>query len=513
MNLKKQTLAVSEVASNYNEITSVDNDIIVPDVKPDVLKILQTSHKIIITQCNIQKDRVYVQGIIRLCILYIPDGDVIGNIKSMNLSMDFSHVIPAEGIRPEMRAFAQAEIDSLDCSLINSRKINVRGEIEINVRIICGTTINVPVEIEDADVNSKRETLKISNSVDCDEREIHFSETLEVPAGKPYIGEILRIDGIIIPRDQRFADGKVVLKADLKISTLYEADEENLSLQLMEQEIPLTEALSFPELTDKMNIDADYALKEISYEVIADDNGNTCLVKVWGTVSAFIKGTEEIELEALTDLYSMNENLEVKQEKCCIEQLCTTGDAHHASKEAIIIPDYLPEIMQVCDLNAYPKITSVSISDGSVSVKGYLASNLLYLSTDSSIPVSGFNHNTDFLIEIPVADACPDMVCDAKAELDHLAYNITSGRGLELRYIIVISVKLCRKERLSFIDSVTLSEEPLSPMPPMIIYFSEDNELVWDIAKKYRTTPEKIMDTNHLDCDTLKQGQRICIFR
>ncbi len=512
MNLKKQTLGVSEVASNYNEITSVDNDIIVPDVKPDVLKILQTSHKIIITQCNIQKDRVYVQGIIRLCILYIPDGDVIGNIKSMNLSMDFSHVIPAEGIRPEMRAFAQAEIDSLDCSLINSRKINVRGEIEINLRIVCGATLNIPVEI-DGDVNSKREKIKISNSIDCDEREIHFSDTLEVPSGKPYIGEILRIDGTVIPKDQRFADGKVVLKADLKISTLYEADEENILLQLMEHELPVTEALNFPELTDKMTIDADYALKDISCEVIADDNGNTGLLKIWGTVSVFVKGTEEIELEALTDLYSMNENLEVKYEKCSLEQLCTTGSAHHASKESIMIPDYLPEIMQVCDLSAYPKITSVSINDGSVSLKGYLASNLLYLSSDSSVPVSGFNHNTDFLIEIPVSDACPDMVCDAKAELDHLAYNITSDRGLELRYIIIVSVKLCRKEMLNFIDSVALSEEPLSPMPPMIIYFPEDREQVWDIAKKYRTTTEKIMGINHLESDTLKQGQRICIFR
>ena len=512
MNLQKQTLDVSEVASNYNEITSVDNDIIVPDVKPDVLKILQTSHKIIITQCSIQKDRVYVQGIIRLCILYIPDGDVIGNIKSMNLSMDFSHVIPAEGTRPEMRAFAQAEIDNLDCSLINSRKINVRGEIEINVRIICGATLNIPVEI-DGDVNSKRENIKISNSVDCDEREIHFSDTLDVPSGKPYIGEILRIDGTVFPKDHRFSDGKVILKADLKISSLYEAEEENVSLQLMEHEIPLTEALSFPELTDRMTIDAEYVLKDIFHEVIADDNGNNCMIKVWGTVSAYIKGTEEIELEALTDLYSMNENLDVKYEKCSLEQLCTTGNAHHASKEALIIPDYLPEIMQVCDLNAYPKITSVIIGDGSVSVKGYLATNLLYLSPDNSAPVSGLNHNTDFLIEIPIPEACSDMVCDAKAELDHLAYNITSGRGLELRYIIIISVKLCRRERLSFIDSVTLSDEPLSAMPPMIIYFPEEREQVWDIAKKYRTTPEKIININHLENETLKSGQRICIFR
>ena len=51
------------------------------------------------------------------------------------------------------------------------------------------------------------------------------------------------------------------------------------------------------------------------------------------------------------------------------------------------------------------------------------------------------------------------------------------------------------------------------PCPPVVIYFADEGEKVWDIAKRYSVTPDSIMLTNKLDSESLKKGQKICIFK
>ena len=75
MELVKENVTVNQVSCKGDTQVLVDEDIIVPDVKPDILKILQLDAVSCITNKEITNGRVNVTGRVDLKILYIPDSD------------------------------------------------------------------------------------------------------------------------------------------------------------------------------------------------------------------------------------------------------------------------------------------------------------------------------------------------------------------------------------------------------------------------------------------------------
>ena len=91
--LSKESINTAEVlCTKYNQ-TLVESDIIVPDVKPDIAKILDVNGTVSMTQKNIQQDKAYIQGTVKITVLYLPDGDVVGRVKSLTATQDFNHTI------------------------------------------------------------------------------------------------------------------------------------------------------------------------------------------------------------------------------------------------------------------------------------------------------------------------------------------------------------------------------------------------------------------------------------
>ena len=91
INLIKEEIRTMEVACQKYSQTMVESDVIVPDVKPDIKKVLEVSGTVAVTQKMLQQDKVFIQGVIRMTVLYVPDGEDSCAIKSLFTTQEFSH--------------------------------------------------------------------------------------------------------------------------------------------------------------------------------------------------------------------------------------------------------------------------------------------------------------------------------------------------------------------------------------------------------------------------------------
>ncbi len=513
--LKKEHLCLTRVVCSRYCQTTAECDIIVPDVKPDVLKVLRVSSDAFITQKTLQTDKVFIQGIIRLDIIYIPDGNVLGSVKSISCTHDFNHTIDVKGVKPGMSLVAEAECDTPEFTLVNSRKLNIRNKIGINIKVSTASEVDIATAIEgDESVQTNLQHLKICNSC-CDaERDIIIRERLEVPAGKPDIGEILKISAKPTPVEIKLLEGKTIVKGELKVCTMYCDNAEDSTIQCMEHCVPFTEILEVDGVGENMSGEIDYVIKNINSEIGRDGDGDKRILNAEITVGACLKATEIVECDAICDAYGLKCELAIETDECPMEQLIEATQTNVSQRETICVPDYLPDIHQICDCSGIPSIENVVAEKGAVTVSGFMTCNPVFLTTDKDTPLSGFSHVLPFSHTFEIADIRETSICDAKAELEHLSYTISDARNIEIRSVIALSLKAVNSDNCKYVSAIDYDKDAPAPcVPSMVVYFVQRGDTLWNIAKRYRTTPKAILAANGNEAECIKPGNRIYIFK
>lgn len=513
INLSKERLKTGEVLALKYGQTMVEGDIIVPDVKPDVKKVLSVSGEVCVKQRLVQQDRVYVQGAVKLTILYLPDGEVIGKIKSITTSQEFNHSIDVSGATPDMQIMAEAEPESFDFSLINSRKVNVRCVLGIGVKVTRPVELEIATGTEDGDsIQTQCEKMLVCNSTDSVPCQVVLREQLELPSGKPTIGEILKISVIPCSQELQMLEGKAVAKGQVKVCVLYGAEDEEGSVQYMEHMIPFTEIFDVAGAEEDMDGEVDYTVGEVYTEVREDTDGEARCLGIEILLDAMVKGSETREIAAISDAYALDGDVEIIREGYNIEQLIDNLTAQLSHKDSVEIPEMMPRITQVCDVNANAKVNKIVIENGSIVVHGSVTTTILYLSDDDMTPVASFAHTSDFTHSLDSGRVGPDCACDAKVWVDHVSYNLNGSDEMELRFVICINLKVVKSGKTELVTEIRPVEmSAQTACPSIVIYFVQPGDTLWNIAKRYHTTVDAIKQMNGLESDKLSIGQQIKI--
>lgn len=512
-NLLKEEIQIGEVICQKCSQTRVESDVIVPDIKPDIRKILEVSGNVCITQKYIQQDKVFIQGNVSMTALYAPDGEVIGKIKSITVSKEFNHTIDCRSAMPDMQLTAEAEIENLDYTAVNSRKLNLRCMLNIGIKVTKTATVSISTDVEESKgIALKKDRLRIISNTDPSECKIILREQLDLPSGKPTIGEILKITAIPSSTELCMMENKAVAKGQVQICVLYNADDENNSVQFTEYTLPFTEIIDIPGATEDMDGEIEYYVNDMYHEAREDSDGEIRNLGIELVLNAELKGSRITEAEGITDAYSINIPLSVSTKSHKIEQLLENSSAEISHKDTAHLPAMMPDIARIYNVNSNASIENISVSNGEINVHGKISTNILYLSDDNETPVASFNHISDFSHTFALPDVCDETICDARIFMNHVSYTLNGDNSLDLRFVIGLSVKSLTACEITLIDNISENESgDLVPNPCMVIYFVQKGDSLWEIAKHYRTTVEDIKTLNELDSDLIYPGQQIKI--
>ncbi len=513
LKLQKEHINLSDtVCSKYCQ-TTVESDIIVPDIKPDILKVLQISNSILITKKTIQADKVYIQGIVRGNILYVPDLDEPRGIKSIPFTMDFSHSADVSGATPDMNLWIDADCSNTDYTLVNSRKLNLKCKAGFSLRLTRTCEIDISTGIDDnPDVFTKNKKMKIYNPCINTERSVVIKEKLEIPEGKPSICEILKLSAKTCAVDMKITNEKAAINGEIVVSALYCRDDGNP--EFIEQTIPFSEIIEIDGLNECMSGEIECSICDQYFEICTDSDGDKRILSCEFTLNMAISTYSTLECSAIEDAYCSKGNLNLEKASYTIEQLIESTAAQCPLKESVGIPDYLPEIHRLCDYEASSNIENISITTDAVTINGYITCNLLYLTQDPTSPVAGFTHILPFSHTFNIPGVTEDTLCDVKADTEHIGCTIDGARLLTLRAIVSLSIKAICPEKAQLISEITPEETSSLPKcPSMTIYFVQKNDTLWDIAKRYRISPESIISTNGAETEILKPGTRLILLK
>ena len=105
------------------------------------------------------------------------------------------------------------------------------------------------------------------------------------------------------------------------------------------------------------------------------------------------------------------------------------------------------------------------------------------------------------------------MMCDVNISVDHINYSIVTSNELEFRIIASLDTRIISKLNVSYVSDIETEELPENgSMCCIKIYFVRPGDRLWDIAKRYRSTPERIITENELSGESdICPGKKLII--
>ena len=228
MELVQDTFTVSRTVCRGTTQTMSGGDIIVPDTKADILKIIQVDADAHITDRSIRDGKLILSGRTDLKILYIPDSDS-DKICSIISSFDFSQDISCKNADEDMHLLASANVSRAEFSVINSRKLHIKAIIALGYEVTDTAEESVVTDVdEDSGAQAKRETINLQNIADICAHSFSIQENLEIPGSQPPVKELLKADIQISDTEYKTVTGRIILKGALSVCLLYISDENNI---------------------------------------------------------------------------------------------------------------------------------------------------------------------------------------------------------------------------------------------------------------------------------------------
>lgn len=517
LELLKEAFKVNNLLGEDTIQTVIDNDIIVPDTKPDIARVLLLDGDVFITGCDTGTDRVVTSGCIVCKILYISD-DEQKSIKGIVSNIPFSETSDIQNVRSGMKSRARALIEHMDYNLINGRKINVKAILSKNVRVYDEIEREISCDIAGIDnIQVLKESVVLNTFLGSNKVNFIIKEDLELSSSKPTIGEIVRNDVKISNKDFKVTDGKIFVNSDIGISTLYIADDEERSLQFMENELVFNQFVELEDVDENTIVDIDYELIDYKIDAVEDTDGELRLIRAEIALNIYANGVCQKTIEVLSDAYSPSSRIALERQQINIDELFSENRSQIVIRDTVALDECNPNVSEIFNVLCKYSVSESRIEDNKITIEGSVENNILYLANNEEQPVFCFKKEIPFTHEIEIKGIRSSMQYDFSLEVEHCNYSMLTSEQVEIRNVLGVNTKVQSMKTVPIINKANenlIDEKKQLSLPSVIVYITQPGDSLWKIAKKYGTTVDELMKINNLsENDILMPGQQILILK
>lgn len=504
INIKNETLPLcSGVCRTKNNFIS-ECDVIVPDSKPDILKVLQLSARPKVTSCETRSGHVIISGSITYDILYLADSQE-KCVKSITTSCEFSNMVRDNSVSEAMLTFADVDVRELNCNVANCRKLSLRASLCLNLRVYSTHRIDV---ISDIDGACTQKT-ELSSGVICAHAQdtTLITDSFSLSSGKAPIEEILKSDAEIIDSSLKVIDDKAIFKGNMRVTVLYLSQE---SLEYAQTEISFAHVLETDGIRENMDCEHIVKLLDISASCSPNDEGVNCIIDISTQIFMRVIARCTTTISCVTDAYLPHGNLDIKSTPISVDSVETVINRDVDFREKVILPDTLPPIGSIYQVVARPFTESCITEGNSLKVSGYTEVYILYLSEDTSAPACSYKTNVDFSVvcDSPGCSITPVASC----KLRNISYTINAENSIEIRGSIDVNVQCIRTVEADIIYSAQVGEYTPVQRPSIIVSCVCPGWSLWDIAKEYGVNQRDILLANALSSENeIESGMALII--
>ncbi len=479
----------------FTQIT-LDDDYIVKDNKPDVIRTIYTKGDIRLEDTRVGNQVVWITGKLHFSCLYQSDNES-RRLDSLEGDIPFQEKLMMDDVNEMDDVSLEAVLEDLTIGIINSRKLVIRAVVSLSAVshrdedyvITCG--INSGGEYEER----KRE-LEMLCLADAKKDVIRMQKEMLLPNTRTNIGEIIFYQVDFRNQDFGVKESGVGIQMDAQVWVLYRSESTG-EYECFETTVPLSGEIELYGMNPSDVFWMKVQPLEIQIEPREDYDGEARMLGMEVSFAIELQLYREESTQLLLDAYSLDKELLLERMPFSNNTLLMKNVSKIRLLEQQKIEPKKERILQICGSNGRLVLDRVQKQENGVLIEGILFVTILYNTTEDAMPYQGHASQLPFEQFIEIANYSEAANTRIEANVEQLQVNLLDNTEYEVKALIQIGVLAILPQPVSNITR--MNEEPLDiemlqKQPGIIGVLRDEGEELWDIAKKYHATAENIIE-------------------
>lgn len=484
--------------------TFIETEAVVPDKKSDVYDIVKTEGYISIKKIEVADGKIVCKGSFNYNVIYITDDK--NTVSSVDGKIDINEVIEKDNIIQDMEYMLFPEIEHVDCTIMNERKIRVGALMNIRGSLFDKQKLDIVKDVSQVEgIQKHRKEISYQDIIGIEKSESVIRDTITINTEE--LQSIISLNPYVRIKESRIADNKVIIGGVVEVNPLACTYDSEL-VELDRIGIEFTQFIEVPGVCDGMTEETLLSMGDFNYIFKQNGDSNTGILEIDCTVGCKVKVTDETTREVLQDAYSPQKIIKFDHRSIEVNKTLNSGTETFIVRESIKNANDDIQIKDIVSVCPTISIENSYIEEDKSIIQGIIKVDILY------VPVEGLRIVYKISEEIPfehdtaienLTDTCKifSTACIEKIDVD------LNRDQIDLSMKIKRFTEAVDKKPESFIvKGDDLGVYDLSKAPSIIVYICKEGDNLWNIAKKYNTTESEIAELNEIKIEEpLKLGK------
>lgn len=470
---------------------------VLPDYLGDVKKVLSSSAKAVPSGKFVADDALETSGIVQYDVIYL---DSENKLSGASFSSDYDTTVDVD--ESYLDSYIRTSVSTYSIRLTGPRRISAKANVTLDGIISCNDDISVSGSAFDGTYSPKLRYEKIRiermKSTDTLERE-YAEEVMKLDGVNADEIEIVTNSAIVRITDAETIDGGVVVRGVISFVSIIRVNSEPPFA--ITRDIPFEETVEIEGAALGSWALADAYLSSVTSSVNDSDGGASVVANVIMDISAIELRNEECELT--TDAYLCERDTDEEYDNFKYTEHLFSGKTELSSTIKIPISDCLGEgFSEFLIITAMFRAPEVDSSESDVKIKAEAQFSGIACEINSenesnlvpvkfSAPISfDVNKNCQIADGSALSVKLSPCLVDWNVDVDRLTLKCwTDAR---------IWSSVDRSARRLVSSEVVGETEYKRSLSQIQVYYPEQGEDLYSVAKKFHTTVEAIASCNEL---------------
>lgn len=312
--MEKQKMRINRKVMQKEKEFEVRADIIVPDIKPDMVAIKSTNANVYIRKEEITRGKLRLDGNVDGYVTYLSES---GESRSLEITLDFIENVEDDGIEEAFKARDKVNLKNIEAKILNERKLSVTATMGITAEFFEKKEFEFIKSVEDEKIQIREENFKIKKIVGEGKGSSVVREGIETE-NQTSISEISRVDLEIANVENKVSFNKVLSKADLNLKITYQTEE--LKEESITASYPITSFIDMENAKEDSVCESDFIIRNMLFKV---DSVISSKLTFEVDIDINLEMYEQEEISVIQDMYGLDKEIELKKSDVA---MCVDGE-------------------------------------------------------------------------------------------------------------------------------------------------------------------------------------------